>query len=83
MDGQIRTFSDQEAENITRVEELTYELKVEEVMTKDPFVVNLETTMQDLLVLFRQKRISGSPVVTDGNLVGVVSIEDFNSLPTG
>ncbi len=46
MDGQIRTFSDQEAENITRVEELTYELKVEEVMTKDPFVVNLETTMQ-------------------------------------
>jgi len=77
MGGQIRTFSDQEAENITRVEELTYELKVEEVMTKDPFVVSLETTMQDLLVLFRQKRISGSPVVTDGDLVGVVSIEDL------
>ncbi len=77
MDGQIRTFSDQEAENITRVEELTYELKVEEVMTKDPFVVSLKTKMQDLLVLFRQKRISGSPVVTEGNLVGVVSIEDL------
>lgn len=72
-----RSFTDQEAENITRVEELTYELKVEEVMTKDPFVVTPEAQMNDLLELFRKNRISGTPVVVNKQLVGIVSIEDL------
>ena len=73
----IRNFTDQEAENITRVEELTYELKVEEVMTKDPCVVTPETKMNDILEIFRKNRISGTPVVVDQKLAGVVSIEDL------
>jgi CBS domain-containing protein/anti-sigma regulatory factor (Ser/Thr protein kinase) len=73
----VRNFSDQDAANITRVEELTYELKVEEVMTKDPFVVTPGTKMNDLLELFRKNRISGTPVVVNHELVGIVSIEDL------
>jgi CBS domain-containing protein/anti-sigma regulatory factor (Ser/Thr protein kinase) len=72
-----RSLADQEATNITRVEELTYELKIEEVMTKDPCVVSPETVMEDILEIFRKNRISGAPVVIDGQLVGIISIEDL------
>jgi len=72
-----RIITDQEATNITRVEELTYELKIEEVMTKNPSVVSPETAMDDILEIFRKNRISGTPVVSNGQLVGIVSIEDL------
>jgi CBS domain-containing protein/anti-sigma regulatory factor (Ser/Thr protein kinase) len=72
-----RIISDQEATNITRVEELTYELKIEEVMTKNPSVVSPDLKMEEILEIFRQRRISGAPVVSDRQLVGVISIEDL------
>jgi CBS domain-containing protein/anti-sigma regulatory factor (Ser/Thr protein kinase) len=69
-------ITDQAAENITRVEELAYELKVEVVMSRDPRTVTPEMRMNDVLDMLRQTRISGSPVVVDGVLVGILSIED-------
>lgn len=66
-----------EAEHITRVEELAYELKVGEVMTSDPATVSPNIPMSEVLELFRQKRISGAPVVENDNLVGLISIEDL------
>lgn len=74
---QGKIVSDQEAEHITRVEELAYELKVDEVMTRDPQTVTPETTMSAVLEIFRQKRISGAPVISGDKLVGLVSIEDL------
>ncbi len=73
-----RIISDQEAENVTRTEELAYELKVEEVMTRSIKSVKPDDTMQAILDLFRNMHISGLPVVQeDGDLVGVISIEDL------
>ncbi|HZW04810.1 MAG TPA: CBS domain-containing protein [Anaerolineaceae bacterium] len=72
-----RIVTDQDAENITRVEELAYEIKVQEVMTPSPKTVTVDTTMQEVLELFRQERISGSPVVEGDVLIGIVSIEDL------
>ncbi len=69
--------SEKEAESITRVEELAYDLKVDEVMTRDPATVSPETLMSAVLELFRTKRISGAPVIENDNLVGLVSIEDL------
>lgn len=74
---QGKIVSDQEAENITRVEELAYELKVDEVMSRDPATVTPETSMGSVLELFRTKRISGAPVLSDTDLVGLISIEDL------
>jgi len=74
---QRRTITDQEAENITRVEELAYELKVDTVMTRDPITVTPETKMEDTLDLFRSKRISGAPVISHDELIGIISIEDL------
>jgi CBS domain-containing protein/anti-sigma regulatory factor (Ser/Thr protein kinase) len=69
-------ISDQAAENITRVEELAYELKIDEVMTRNMRVATPGMTMQVVLDMFRQAHISGAPVVLEGELVGVISIED-------
>jgi CBS domain-containing protein/anti-sigma regulatory factor (Ser/Thr protein kinase) len=75
MHGKIVT--DQDAENITRVEELAYELKVDAVMTRNPMTVSPETSMNDTLELFRHNRISGAPVIQSEELIGIVSIEDL------
>ncbi|MHC1741226.1 MAG: CBS domain-containing protein [Anaerolineaceae bacterium] len=72
-----KVITDQQAEKITRVEELAYELKVDEVMSKDLVSVTPETQMQEALELFRKDRISGAPVIKDDKLVGIVSIEDL------
>jgi CBS domain-containing protein/anti-sigma regulatory factor (Ser/Thr protein kinase) len=74
---QARIITDKVAEGITRVEELAYELKIEEVMTREIRALTPEMHMIDVLDLFRQERISGAPVVVDGKLIGVVSIEDL------
>lgn len=74
---QGKLVSEQEAEHITRVEELSYELKVEEVMASNPYTVTPETTMSEVLELFRQKRISGAPVLSGEELVGIISMEDL------
>jgi CBS domain-containing protein/anti-sigma regulatory factor (Ser/Thr protein kinase) len=73
----IQMITDAEAGLITRVEELAYELKIEEVMTRDVQVVNPAMRMQDVLNIFREARISGAPVVDDSRLVGIISIEDL------
>lgn len=73
-----RIVTDKEAENISRVEELAYELKINEVMTASPILLSPEMHMQEVLEIFRQKRISGAPVISsNGSLVGIISMEDL------
>ncbi len=71
-------INDRVAENITRAEELAYELKISEVMSSNLKAVSSQQTMRDVVELFRQKRISGAPVMdSDGQLVGIISMEDL------
>lgn len=71
-------IDDRVAENITRAEELAYELKISEAMTREIMTLNETQSMKDVVELFRQKRISGAPVLAaDGNLVGIISMEDL------
>jgi CBS domain-containing protein/anti-sigma regulatory factor (Ser/Thr protein kinase) len=74
---QGRTITDKEAENITRVEELAYELRVQEVMSAEVKALSPDMTMEAALNMFRTARISGAPVIENNNLVGVVSLEDL------
>jgi CBS domain-containing protein/anti-sigma regulatory factor (Ser/Thr protein kinase) len=62
---------------ITRVQELHFELKVEDVMTTDVATVSTKDTMNELRKILRNKSISGTPVVEGDQLVGIVSIEDL------
>ncbi|MCD4795860.1 MAG: CBS domain-containing protein [Candidatus Cloacimonetes bacterium] len=61
----------------TKIQELTYELKVEEVMCTDVETVGPKMPVSQLRDVLYNKRISGVPVVNDNELVGIVSIEDF------
>lgn len=70
-------MSDGLAGQITRAEELAYELKIAEVMTPDPRVVTPTTGLAEVMELLRQARISGVPVVAAGQLAGVISLEDL------
>lgn len=61
---------------LTKVQELIYELKIQEVMTRDVVTVTPECSMHELKELLRVRRISGVPVVQDNRLAGIISIED-------
>jgi len=67
-----------EDKRFTRAQELVYELKVSEVMTRQVITVRPENSMSQLRRILKENFISGTPVV-NGNrhMVGVVSIEDF------
>ena len=63
---------------MTKTQEIVYDITVERGhVATDVLTVRPEQTMSDLRVLLRDKRISGTPVVENGKLVGMVSIEDL------
>jgi len=51
--------------------------KVEDIMTKKPFLVEEDESVGAVLSLFREHGISHVPVVREGTLVGIVSIKDI------
>ena len=62
---------------ISKVQELFYEIRVGDVMKPDVFTVSPRTHMSVLRVILQDKRISGTPVIDKGKLVGIISVEDF------
>lgn len=66
-----------EDKKYTKIQELTYELKVGNVMTKKVVTVSSKKTIYELRNILRTKRISGTPVVDKGKMIGIISIEDF------
>jgi CBS domain-containing protein/anti-sigma regulatory factor (Ser/Thr protein kinase) len=72
-----RTITDQDAREISRVEELSYDLKVSETMTRVVKTVTPDQPLSSVLEILRLARISGVPVMEAGKLVGVLSIEDI------
>lgn len=65
------------SKDFTKVQEILYELRVEEVMTRNVITVTPQQSMGDLEELLRVHRISGTPVLEDGVLVGIVSLQDL------
>jgi CBS domain-containing protein/anti-sigma regulatory factor (Ser/Thr protein kinase) len=68
---------DEQKSQFTKTRELVYEMKVSEVMTRNVAMVEPEMRMSELRQILRTKRISGTPVVSQDRLVGIISIEDF------
>jgi CBS domain-containing protein/anti-sigma regulatory factor (Ser/Thr protein kinase) len=62
---------------ISRIQELIYELPINRIMSKSLITVSPETQIRELKEVLRVNRISGAPVVEDGRLVGIVSLEDL------
>ncbi|HEY3312908.1 MAG TPA: CBS domain-containing protein [Anaerolineales bacterium] len=72
-----RHITDQDAREISRVEELSYDLKVSETMTTDVKSVTPNQPLSTVLEILRIGRISGVPVQEHNKLVGILSIEDI------
>ncbi len=62
---------------LSKIQELVREMKVSEAMTSEVVTLEPETPMRQLGEVLRKGRISGTPVVEGGKVVGIVSIEDF------
>lgn len=68
-------------DRVTKTQEMVYEITVGEVMAAKVLTVGPDQTMSDVRIFMRDNRFSGAPVVENGKLVGMVSIEDLiNSL---
>ncbi len=59
------------------MQELIYELQIKQVMSREVATVTPDQSISDLKNLLRVKRISGAPVVENGKLVGIISVEDL------
>ena len=64
-------------QDITKIQELYHELRIDEVMTRDVITVTPQTPMREVQETLRQHRISGLPVLEDEQLIGVVSLADL------
>ena len=62
---------------LSKIHELIREMKVSQVMTTSLYTLSPDATMSELKELLREHRMSGVPVVKDGTLLGIVSIEDL------
>ncbi len=62
---------------ISKIQELIYEISVGQVMKKNVVTVGPQTPMSQLRAILLEKRISGTPVVEENELVGIISLEDF------
>jgi CBS domain-containing protein/anti-sigma regulatory factor (Ser/Thr protein kinase) len=66
-----------DSKEISRLQALAYELKVEQAMTAKVITVSPDATIAEFRETLRANRISGAPVVEAGRMVGIISIEDL------
>ena len=74
---QGRVVTDEEAREISRVEELSYELRISDTMTRDVKTATPSTRISQLLEILRVRHMSGLPVLENEELIGIISIEDI------
>jgi len=53
-------------------------MRVADVMTTDLITISLETTIEETMVLFAEKRVRHLPVISHGEMVGLISIGDIS-----
>ncbi|MFN2352019.1 MAG: CBS domain-containing protein [Kiritimatiellia bacterium] len=62
---------------IRLVHELMYQIKVHEVMTEHVVCFPSTTTFRAIQLVMKEKRFTGTPIVDDGELRGMISIHDI------
>jgi len=65
-------------DNFAKEKEKFSDLKVKDIMAKDPFTISPLHTIQDALLLIQEKRVGAFPVVDEqGKLKGILSVRDL------
>jgi CBS domain-containing protein/anti-sigma regulatory factor (Ser/Thr protein kinase) len=79
-----RNASASDGRKVTLAQLLVYELRVRDAMHKDPITARPSDSLRSIQHLMKTHRISGVPITENGQLLGVVSIEDIiNALDQG
>ncbi len=60
-----------------KVQELVYELKIRDAAVTDVLTVPPETKMSEVRQILRTRKITAAPVLREGLLLGIVSVEDY------
>jgi CBS domain-containing protein/anti-sigma regulatory factor (Ser/Thr protein kinase) len=60
-----------------KLQELAYELKVEDAMSSNYVSVTPDDSMKQVRVILKEKRISGLPVLDGDKLLGIISIDNL------
>jgi CBS-domain-containing membrane protein/anti-sigma regulatory factor (Ser/Thr protein kinase) len=68
-----------EKRQVSFAQVLVYELRVRDAMTSVAVTAAAADSLRSIQHLMKAHRISGVPILTDGTLVGIVSIEDIIS----
>ena len=64
-------------EKLTLVNELIYQIKVKEAMSRKVISFKENTTFREIQLKLKEKKISGVPILDDKkNIVGIISIDD-------
>ena len=64
-------------EKLTLVNELIYQIKVKEAMSKKVIFFKENTTFREIQLKLKEKKISGVPILNNvKNIIGIVSIDD-------
>jgi CBS domain-containing protein/anti-sigma regulatory factor (Ser/Thr protein kinase) len=61
----------------SRLQELVYELKIEEVMRRTVITIPPQASLRAFKELLQRERISGTPVLEGERLMGIISLEDL------
>lgn len=73
-----------EKRKISVAQVLVYELRVRDAMTRSPVTAGTADTLRNIQHLMKTHRFSGVPITRDGELLGIVTIEDIiNALDKG
>ncbi|MBS1248856.1 MAG: Anti-sigma F factor [Chloroflexi bacterium] len=73
----MKTQDQDPVQNFTKLTELTYVIQVSEAMNQDVITVPPTLTMCEFREVLRAHSISGAPVVENGKMIGIISIEDL------
>jgi Zn-dependent protease len=70
-----------EEEKMTLIENALKRIRIGEIMTPNPVTVTPETTVGEIIELMFKYKHLGYPVVEDGKLVGIVTLDDVAKAP--
>lgn len=71
------THGEMTVQEITKVQELIYTTRVEDVMATDVIIVDPSMTVAEVRALMKEKHISGAPVVDNRKILGIVTMTDI------
>jgi anti-sigma regulatory factor (Ser/Thr protein kinase)/predicted transcriptional regulator len=60
-----------------KVQELVYELKIRDAVVREAFTMSPLTMMTQVRQMLRSEKTTAAPVIENGTLLGIVSVEDY------